>query len=154
MWATVCGSDSVLVKPNLGLIGSYPQDGKSVAHSQVDDRGGRNHGDFRRPDSLSRSVRASCPDGGRDAMSTIGILKQMASRSRELGFGIGIAYGYARLGAIGFEGRSEYGATGTVVNLAARLCAEARDGPANEKPRAQEVGPARGKGFFSREVVH
>jgi adenylate cyclase len=48
--------------------------------------------------------------------------------SHELGFGIGIAYGYATLGPIGFEGRSEYSATGTVVNLAARLCAEARDG--------------------------
>jgi adenylate cyclase len=46
----------------------------------------------------------------------------------ELGFGIGIAYGYATLGPIGFEGRSEYSAIGTVVNLAARLCAEARDG--------------------------
>jgi len=46
----------------------------------------------------------------------------------ELGFGVGIAYGYATLGAIGFEGRSEYSAIGTVVNLAARLCAEARDG--------------------------
>jgi class 3 adenylate cyclase len=41
---------------------------------------------------------------------------------------MGIAYGYATLGTIGFEGRSEYSAMGTVVNLAARLCAEARDG--------------------------
>ncbi|MCP3395467.1 adenylate/guanylate cyclase domain-containing protein [Bradyrhizobium sp. CCGB12] len=48
--------------------------------------------------------------------------------SHELGFGIGIAHGYATLGPIGFEGRSEYSAIGTVVNLAARLCAEARDG--------------------------
>jgi adenylate cyclase len=46
----------------------------------------------------------------------------------ELGFGVGIAYGYATIGAIGFEDRSEYSAIGTVVNLAARLCAEARDG--------------------------
>jgi class 3 adenylate cyclase len=46
----------------------------------------------------------------------------------ELGFGVGIAYGYATLGPIGFEDRSEYSAIGTVVNLAARLCAEARDG--------------------------
>jgi class 3 adenylate cyclase/CheY-like chemotaxis protein len=49
-------------------------------------------------------------------------------QSHELGFGIGIAFGYATLGPIGFEGRSEYSAIGTVVNLAARLCAEARDG--------------------------
>jgi len=49
-------------------------------------------------------------------------------RGRELGFGMGIAYGYATLGRVGFEGRFDYSATGTVVNLAARLCAEARDG--------------------------
>jgi adenylate cyclase len=46
----------------------------------------------------------------------------------ELGFGIGISYGYATLGRIGFEGRFDYSAIGTVVNLAARLCGEARDG--------------------------
>jgi class 3 adenylate cyclase len=46
----------------------------------------------------------------------------------ELGFGIGIAHGYATLGRIGFEGRFDYSAIGTVVNLAARLCGEASDG--------------------------
>ena len=46
----------------------------------------------------------------------------------ELDFGIGIAHGYATLGAIGFEGRLDYGAIGTVTNLAARLCAEAQPG--------------------------
>src|SRR5262245_42347063 len=46
----------------------------------------------------------------------------------DLGFGVGIAHGYATLGRIGFEGRFDYGAVGTVVNLAARLCADARDG--------------------------
>jgi adenylate cyclase len=46
----------------------------------------------------------------------------------ELGFGIGIARGYATLGPIGFEGRFDYSAIGTVVNLAARLCAEAKSG--------------------------
>ena len=46
----------------------------------------------------------------------------------ELGFGIGIARGYATLGRIGFEGRFDYSAIGTVVNLAARLCAEAKAG--------------------------
>jgi class 3 adenylate cyclase len=48
--------------------------------------------------------------------------------THELGFGVGIAHGYATLGSIGFEGRSEYAAIGTVVNLAARLCAEAQHG--------------------------
>ena len=46
----------------------------------------------------------------------------------ELGFGVGIAQGYATIGAIGFEGRWEYGAIGTVPNLAARLCGEAKAG--------------------------
>jgi adenylate cyclase len=46
----------------------------------------------------------------------------------KLGFGVGIAHGYATLGRIGFEGRVDYAAVGTVVNLAARLCAHAQDG--------------------------
>jgi class 3 adenylate cyclase len=46
-------------------------------------------------------------------------------RGYDLDFGIGIAQGYATIGAIGFEGRSDYAAIGTVTNLAARLCDEA-----------------------------
>lgn len=46
----------------------------------------------------------------------------------DLALGIGIAKGYATIGAIGFEGRMDYGAIGTVTNLAARLCGEARGG--------------------------
>jgi class 3 adenylate cyclase len=49
-------------------------------------------------------------------------------RGRMLGFGAGIAQGYATLGQIGFADRSGYTAIGTVCNLAARLCAEAKDG--------------------------
>ena len=45
-----------------------------------------------------------------------------------MGFGIGIAQGYATLGQIGFAERVDYTAIGTVCNLAARLCAEAKDG--------------------------
>ena len=41
---------------------------------------------------------------------------------------MGIAQGYATIGAIGFEGRWDYGAIGTVTNLAARLCSEAKPG--------------------------
>jgi len=47
------------------------------------------------------------------------------NRGHDLGMGIGIAQGYATIGAIGFEGRLDYGAIGTVTNLAARLCGEA-----------------------------
>jgi class 3 adenylate cyclase/CheY-like chemotaxis protein len=49
-------------------------------------------------------------------------------RGVDLGLGMGIAQGYATIGAIGFEGRVDYGAIGTVTNLAARLCGEARPG--------------------------
>lgn len=49
-------------------------------------------------------------------------------RGFDLGLGIGIAEGYATIGAIGFEGRWDYGAIGTVTNLAARLCGEAKAG--------------------------
>jgi adenylate cyclase len=50
-----------------------------------------------------------------------------SKRGHDLGLGIGIAVGYATLGRIGFEGRFDYAAIGSVVNLAARLCAEASD---------------------------
>ena len=50
------------------------------------------------------------------------------ARGFELGYGIGIAYGYATLGTIGFEGRVDYTALGPVVNLASRLCSEAQPG--------------------------
>ncbi len=49
-------------------------------------------------------------------------------RGYDLGLGVGIAEGYATIGAIGFEGRWDYGAIGTVTNLAARLCGEAKGG--------------------------
>ncbi|WP_246668480.1 MULTISPECIES: adenylate/guanylate cyclase domain-containing protein [Bradyrhizobium] len=49
-------------------------------------------------------------------------------RGRELGFGAGIAQGYATLGQIGFSERFGYTAIGTVCNVAARLCSEAKDG--------------------------
>ena len=52
-----------------------------------------------------------------------------------LGFGVGIAGGYATIGAIGYEGRLEYSAIGTVVNLAARLCGEADTGQILISPR-------------------
>jgi class 3 adenylate cyclase len=49
-------------------------------------------------------------------------------RGHELDFSVGIGLGYATLGRIGFDGRYDYGAVGTVMNLAARLCDEARAG--------------------------
>ena len=59
-------------------------------------------------------------------------VKQLTLKWRKLGyeldFGVGIAQGYATIGGIGFEGRWDYGAIGTVTNLAARLCGEANPG--------------------------
>ena len=49
-------------------------------------------------------------------------------RDYELDFGVGIAQGYATIGGIGFEGRWDYGAIGTVTNLSSRLCGEAKPG--------------------------
>jgi len=57
-----------------------------------------------------------------------GHLEAWRRRGLDLGYGVGIAYGYATLGTVGFEGRSDYTALGSVVNLAARLCAEAAAG--------------------------
>jgi adenylate cyclase len=53
---------------------------------------------------------------------------QWRRRGHDLGFGAGIALGYATLGTIGFEGRHDYGAIGTVMNLASRLSDEAKAG--------------------------
>jgi adenylate cyclase len=53
----------------------------------------------------------------------------------ELGFGIGIAHGFATLGTIGFEGRFDYAAIGTVSNVASRLCDEAKPGQILISPR-------------------
>jgi adenylate cyclase len=54
--------------------------------------------------------------------------KQWRRKGHALGFGVGIAAGYATLGQIGFEQRREYTAIGSVINLASRLCDEARPG--------------------------
>jgi class 3 adenylate cyclase len=56
------------------------------------------------------------------------IARHWEKRGFELALGVGIAQGYATLGAIGFEGRWDYAAIGNVTNLAARLCGEAKAG--------------------------
>jgi class 3 adenylate cyclase/CheY-like chemotaxis protein len=54
------------------------------------------------------------------------LLERWRRRGHELDFGVGITLGYATLGEIGFEGRSDYAAIGSIVNLSKRLCDEAR----------------------------
>jgi class 3 adenylate cyclase len=78
-----------------------------------------------------------CPDPAERAVKMAMAMREAAAKlidvwrrrlGSELGFGAGIAQGYATLGQIGFPDHSGYTATGTVCNLAARLCAEAKDG--------------------------
>ena len=75
-------------------------------------------------DPASRAVRMAMAMRDRVAL----LAERWRKLGHDLGFGIGIAQGYATLGKIGFEGRFDYAAIGTVVNLAARLCAEAKPG--------------------------
>jgi class 3 adenylate cyclase/putative methionine-R-sulfoxide reductase with GAF domain len=66
----------------------------------------------------------------------IGALTATWSRlGHEIGFGIGIAHGFATLGTTGFEGRFDYAAIGTVSNVASRLCDEAKPGQILISPR-------------------
>jgi len=62
----------------------------------------------------------------RDKMADLTV--RWHKRGFDLSIGIGLAQGYATIGAIGFEARWEYGAIGTVINLASRLCGEAKSG--------------------------
>jgi len=66
----------------------------------------------------------------------IGALTEKWRRlGHDIGFGIGIAHGFATLGTIGFEGRFDYAAIGTVSNVASRLCDEAKPGQILVSPR-------------------
>jgi len=77
-----------------------------------------------------------CPDPAERAVKMAMAMREEAGKliatwlrdGCELGFGVGIAQGYATLGQIGFSERSGYTAIGTVCNLASRLCDEAKDG--------------------------
>jgi adenylate cyclase len=73
------------------------------------------------PDAPERAVRMALAMRGRVAELAEG----WSRKGYDLDFGVGIAQGHATLGRIGFEGRFDYTAIGSVTNLAARLCAEA-----------------------------
>jgi class 3 adenylate cyclase/HAMP domain-containing protein len=76
------------------------------------------------PDHAKRAIRMAVEM--RDAVGKL--TQKWRSRGHTLGFGIGIAVGYATLGQIGFDRRLEYAAVGSVTNLASRLCDEAKAG--------------------------
>jgi adenylate cyclase len=109
------------------------------------------------PDPQERAVRMAV--AMRERVDEL--VRAWRKRGYELDFGVGIAQGYATLGAIGFEGRWDYGAIGTVTNLAARLCGEAQPGQIlisrrlygalDERIEAEPVGEMSLKGF-SRPV--
>jgi class 3 adenylate cyclase len=76
------------------------------------------------PDPTARAIRMAIAMRDR-----VGALRATwRKQGYDLDLGVGIAQGYATIGAIGFEGRWDYGAIGTVTNLAARLCNEAKGG--------------------------
>jgi class 3 adenylate cyclase/CheY-like chemotaxis protein len=105
------------------------------------------------PDPTLRAVRMAVAMQERVADLQVGWRK----RGHDLALGIGIALGFATLGRIGFEGRFDYGAVGSVVNLTARLCSEALGGQILLADRAyaavegvvtaEPMGPLTLKGF-------
>ena len=70
----------------------------------------------------------------RERMAELG--KEWKRLGFRLGFGVGVSLGYATIGMVGFEGRFDYTASGTAINLGARLCDEAEDGEILMSPRA------------------
>ena len=105
------------------------------------------------PDAAARAVRMAV--AMRERVSEL--IGKWRKQGFELDLGVGIAQGYATIGAIGFEGRLDYGAIGTVTNLAARLCGEAKPGQILTSRRVaaqlegeievEEVGDLTLKGF-------
>lgn len=75
-----------------------------------------------------------------DMRAAIGsLIEKWRDLGHDLGFGIGIAHGFATLGTIGFEGRRDYAAIGTVSNVASRLCDEAKPGQILISPRVRQA---------------
>jgi adenylate cyclase len=68
-----------------------------------------------------------------------GLIERWRDLGHDLGFGIGIAHGFATLGTIGFEGRRDYAAIGTVSNVASRLCDEAKPSQILISPRVRQA---------------
>ena len=113
-----------------------------------------------------------CPDAPERAIAMAiemrAVVARMQARwrrhGRRIGFGIGIAQGYATVGQIGFAERVEYTAIGTVCNLAARLCAAAQDGQTlvsgriaaavEDTVRLEEIGDLALKGLTQAVAVY
>jgi len=112
------------------------------------------------PNPAERAIRMAV--AMRDRVAEL--IQKWRKQGYDLDFGVGIAQGYATLGAIGFEGRWDYGAIGTVTNLAARLCGEAKPGQilisqrllatVEELVETQAVGELILKGFSRPITAH
>jgi len=112
------------------------------------------------PDPTERAVKMAV--AMREAASAL--ISGWRRLGRDLGFGAGIAQGYATLGQIGFSERSGYTAIGTVCNVAARLCAEAKDGQIlisqrvaarlNENITLEDIGALALKGLTQPVVAY
>jgi class 3 adenylate cyclase len=102
---------------------------------------------------MARAMRAAAQD----------LLRSWRRHGHDLGFGVGISQGYATLGQIGFAERMDYTAIGTVTNLAARLCGEAKDGQilisarvattVEDSARLEEIGDLSLKGLSQAVAV-
>src|SRR5258708_6466945 len=111
------------------------------------------------PNPAERAVRLAVDM--RDAMAALA--ETWHRRGHQIGFGIGVAQGFARLGQIGFEGRFDYSAIGTVINTAARLCEAATNGQilitsriaaaVAETADVRAIGPLTVKGLSSPLAV-
>src|SRR5215204_4196714 len=113
-----------------------------------------------------------CPDAAERAAAMAVAMREAVAglqsgwrrRGREIGFGTGIAQGYATLGQIGFAERVDYTAIGTVCNLAARLCDAAADGQIlvskrvagaiEGRMRLEEIGEIALKGLTQAVAVY
>jgi class 3 adenylate cyclase len=112
------------------------------------------------PDPAERAIRMALAMRHRVDELTVAWQK----RGYDLQLGVGIAQGYATIGAIGFEGRWDYGAIGTVTNLAARLCGDAKPGQilvprrllatVEEMVETEPVGELSLKGFHRPVTAH
>jgi adenylate cyclase len=111
-------------------------------------------------DAAERAVRMAL--NIRDAVSELAV--RWRRNGHDLALGLGIAQGYATLGRIGFEGRFDYAAIGSVTNLAARLCSDAGPwqvlvtdrvlAPIEHMVAAEVVGDVKPKGFSRTVRVH
>ena len=101
---------------------------------------------FNDPEPIDNPCRAALTFARAVRDSAGSLAKRWALEGFSLNVGIGVAYGYATVGAIGYEGRIDYGAIGSVTNLAARLCAEAGAGEVLVQQRAIALA---GDGFVA-----